>query len=108
MCRFAAMSPRSIRFASVHLLVGGEQIHAADRAQIEPQRIKARLDGEIELLLPAFPLDDPSPLLSLYAVTPSAAITSTPCSTRWLCSSDTCSFVTSTSSSVEAISSNVR
>jgi hypothetical protein len=31
------------------LLRGAEQIDAADRAQVEAQRVEARLDGEVEL-----------------------------------------------------------
>ena len=32
-----------------HLLVGGEQVHPPDRAQVEPQRVEARLDGQVDL-----------------------------------------------------------
>jgi hypothetical protein len=32
-----------------HLLLGSEQVHLSDRAQIEPQRVEARLDGEVQL-----------------------------------------------------------
>ena len=31
--------------------VGGEQVHAADRAQVEAQRVEARLDGQVDLRL---------------------------------------------------------
>ena len=46
---FAAMSPRSIRLASDYLLLRRQQRHAADRPQIQPQRIEARLDRQVEL-----------------------------------------------------------
>ena len=32
-----------------HLLLGGEQAHPPDRAQVEPQRIERRLDGQVDL-----------------------------------------------------------
>ena len=32
-----------------HLLLGVEQVDATDRAQVKPQRVEARLDGEIDL-----------------------------------------------------------
>ena len=38
-----------MRFASVDLLVGGQERHLADLAQVEPQRVERRLDGEVEL-----------------------------------------------------------
>ena len=38
-----------MRLASDDLLVGGEQVDAADRAQVEPQRVEARLDREVDL-----------------------------------------------------------
>ena len=31
------------------LLLGGEQAHAPDRAQVEPQRVERRLDGQVDL-----------------------------------------------------------
>ena len=33
------------------LLLGGQQVHAADRAQVQPQRVEARLDREVDLRL---------------------------------------------------------
>ena len=46
-----------MRFASEHLLLGGEQLDLADRAQVEAQRVEARLDREVDLgpLRPARP-----------------------------------------------------
>src|SRR6266516_2444632 len=41
----AALDP----LRQVDLLVGGQQGHRADFAQIEPQRVEGRLDGEVEL-----------------------------------------------------------
>jgi hypothetical protein len=34
-----------------HLLLGGQQRDAADRPQVEPQRVQRRLDGEVDLRL---------------------------------------------------------
>src|SRR5207244_11092243 len=39
----------------VNLLGGGEQVDAADRAQVEAQRVEARLDSEVELGLLRLP-----------------------------------------------------
>ena len=41
----AALDP----LGQVDLLVGGEERHPADLAQVEPQRVERRLDGEVEL-----------------------------------------------------------
>src|SRR5262249_49845089 len=38
------------------LLVGGQQIDGADRAEIETERVETRLDGQVELLLAALPV----------------------------------------------------
>ena len=43
------MSPRSMRLASATSSLGGEQRHAPDRAQVEAQRVEARLDRQVEL-----------------------------------------------------------
>ena len=55
MWRLAAMSPRSMRLASSISSVGGEQVDAADRAQVEAQRVEARLDSQVELGLLRLP-----------------------------------------------------
>jgi hypothetical protein len=34
------------------LLVGGEQLHPSDRAQVQAQRVEARLDRQVQLRLP--------------------------------------------------------
>ena len=49
MCCLAAMSPRSMRLASSDLLLGAQQRHAADRAQVQAQRVEARLDRQVDL-----------------------------------------------------------
>jgi hypothetical protein len=41
----AALDP----LGQADLLVGGEQRHLADLAQVEPQRVQRRLDGEVQL-----------------------------------------------------------
>jgi hypothetical protein len=48
-CVFAATSPRSTRFREAHLLVGRQQRHLGYLAQVEPQRVERRLDGQVEL-----------------------------------------------------------
>jgi hypothetical protein len=48
-CVFAARSPRSTRFAEVDLLVGRQQGHFPDLAQVEAQRVERGLDGQVEL-----------------------------------------------------------
>ena len=46
----ASMSPRSMRLAQRHLLLGREQRHLADLAQVHAHGVVARrLDGEVEL-----------------------------------------------------------
>ena len=106
----AALDPLGQR----DLALGGEQLYAADRAQVEPQRVQARLDREVDLRLargvgrlrscrpPAGSKRPPSDVAGL----PSAPTTSIPCASRYACSSATCSLVTSTSSSAVAICSN--
>jgi len=42
------MSPRSIRFARNTFLVGVSSSTPPDRAQIEPQRVQARLDRQVD------------------------------------------------------------
>ena len=107
-CCLATMSPRSMRLASATSCCGGQQRHAADRAQVQPQRVEARLDREVDLGLLAA-RSAPGLLARLgggldlaaprdVAGLPSAPTTSMPCSSRCACSSWTCSFVTSTSS----------
>ena len=44
----AALDPLRER----HLLLGGEQLDLADRAQVQPQRVEARLDRQVELRSP--------------------------------------------------------
>ena len=101
------------------LLVGGQQRHAADRAQVQAQRVERRLDREVDLRLlrrPAVPAAfalrasaAPRPCAaSDVAARPSAPTTSMPCSSRYAWSSWTCSLVTSTSSRAAAICSKVR
>ena len=111
----ACRSPRSMRLRQRDLALGGEQLHAADRAQVEPQRVQARLDREVDLRLArrvrrprrasAARSKRPPPTSPGL---PSAPTTSMPCSSRYACSSATCSLVTSTSSRQEAICSKVR
>jgi hypothetical protein len=43
----AALDP----LRQLDLLGGGEQLHLADRAQVEAQRVKARLDRQVEVVL---------------------------------------------------------
>ena len=97
------------------LLVGGQQVHAADRAQVQPQRVEARLDRQVDLRLLRRRLAAASEPAGCAVgrrrprrLAPSAATTSMPFSTRCACRSRTCSFVTSTSSRHPAISSKVR
>ena len=98
------------------LLLCGQQRHAPDRAQVEPQRVEAGLDGEVDLGLlgrldaglRAASAAASTLCASLVASRPSAPTTSMPCSSRCWWSSWICSLVTSTSSKVEAICSKVR
>ena len=53
--RLATMSPRSIRFASSISCSRGQQLDPADRAQVEAQRVEARLDRQVELGLLRLP-----------------------------------------------------
>ena len=70
MCRFAIMSPALDPLRQLDLLLGGQQLDATDRAQVQPQRVEARLDGQVELrLLRRLRLT--VPFASLYAVSPS-------------------------------------
>ena len=99
-CSLASMSPRSMRLASSTSSLGGQQLDLADRAQVEAQRVEARLDRQVELRrLRLRPVGGRLVGLLVGASTPSAAITSMPCSTRWACSSRTWSSESSTSSS---------
>ena len=50
-CRLASMSPRSIRFASSTSWAAVSSVDPADRAQVQPQRVEARLDRQVELFL---------------------------------------------------------
>ena len=38
-----------MRLRELNLLVGGQQVDAPDRTQVEPQRVEARLDGQVDL-----------------------------------------------------------
>ena len=49
MACLARMSPRSMRLASMHFLLGRQQRDAADGAQVQAQRVERGLDGEVEL-----------------------------------------------------------
>ena len=40
-----------MRLRERHLLAGGQQVDPADRAQVEPQRVEARLDRQVDLRL---------------------------------------------------------
>ena len=90
------------------LLVGGQQVDAPDRAQVQPQRVEARLDGQVDLgllrrvlLLGAGGLrharSGRRPRDDLDACVQEVQVRIA-----------TCSFVTSTSSRQAAISSKVR
>jgi hypothetical protein len=48
MCCFAPCRPLN-PLRQLDLLVGGEQLDAADRAQVQAQRVEAGLDREVEL-----------------------------------------------------------
>ena len=48
-----------MRLRQRHLLVGGQQLHAPDRAQVEPQRVEARLDRQVDLRLSSAPGSPP-------------------------------------------------
>ena len=60
--------------------VGGEQVHLADRAQVETERVEARLDRQVDLRLLAGWAVGGRPLAvgTPFALAPSAATTSTP------------------------------
>ena len=90
------------------LFVGGEQVHPPDRAQVEPQRVEARLDRQVDLRLLRRVLRLDGRLLGSRPARASFETISMPASRRCRCRSLTCSFVTSTSSRQAAISSNVR
>ena len=49
MCVFARHVAALDPLREVDLLVGGQQRHLADLAQVEAQRVERRLDGEVEL-----------------------------------------------------------
>ena len=87
----------------VDLLVGGEQRHLADLAQVEPERVERRLDREIELRRRLLLLDERLLVGRVLCCSPSTS--SMPWSMRYVLKSSTCSFVSSTSSSPVTISS---
>ena len=62
------MSPRSMRLARADLLLGAQQRHAADRAQIQAQRVEVLLDALVELPLLHLPQARPQRLALLQAL----------------------------------------
>ena len=118
-CCLASMSPRSMRLASETSCSAVSSGTRADRAQVQAQRVEARLDREVDLRLlrrvvgvaaAGAPRRRPRPSAASRRRRACRRRRRRRCPARRgsACSSCTCSFVTSTSSRRSAICSNVR
>ena len=119
MCCLASMSPRSMRLASA---ISRSAVSSGTRPIERRYSRSESSDGSTVRSSSGFLGTSGVPLTlalraaaaastfaaSEWALRPSAPTTSMPCSDRYACSSRSCSFVTSTSSSAVWMSSNVR